>query len=155
MNIPKTNLPRVAIIGGGFGAISLAKKLLKLKVQTILIDKHNYHTFQPLLYQVSTSGLEPDSIAYPLRKIIRDSERGYFRMAEVTKIDPDKKIIESNIGELTYDYLVIATGSRTNFFGNDTIERNGMWMKTVPHALNIRSLILENLEQAVITKDPK
>jgi len=155
MNIPKTNLPRVAIIGGGFGGISLAKKLLKLKVQTILIDKHNYHTFQPLLYQVSTSGLEPDSIAYPLRKIIRDSDRGYFRMAEVTKIDPDKKIIESNIGELTYDYLVIATGSRTNFFGNDTIERNGMWMKTVPHALNIRSLILENLEQAVITKDPK
>ncbi|WP_026838217.1 NAD(P)/FAD-dependent oxidoreductase [Gillisia sp. JM1] len=155
MNISKTNLPRVVIIGGGFGGISLAKKLLKEKVQTVLIDKHNYHTFQPLLYQVSTSGLEPDSIAYPLRKIIRASDRGYFRMAEVTKIDPEKKIIESNIGELTYDYLVIATGSKTNFFGNESIEKNGMWMKTVPHALNIRSLILENLEQAVITKDPK
>lgn len=155
MNIPKTDLPRVVIIGGGFGGISFAKKVLKEKVQTVLIDKHNYHTFQPLLYQVSTSGLEPDSIAYPLRKIIRSSEGAYFRMAVVSKIDPDKKIIESNIGELTYDYLVIATGSKTNFFGNDSIEKNGMWMKTVPHALNIRSLILENLEQAVIITDPK
>ncbi len=155
MNIPKTDLPRVVIIGGGFGGISLVKKLLKQKVQTVLIDKHNYHTFQPLLYQVSTSGLEPDSIAYPLRKIIRSSTRGFFRMAEVSSIDPDKQIIYSNIGELHYDYLVIATGSKTNFFGNDSIEEHGMWMKSVPHALNIRSLILENLEQAVISDDPK
>ncbi|RKS53347.1 NADH dehydrogenase [Gillisia mitskevichiae] len=154
MNIPKTNLPRVVIIGGGFGGISLARKLLKKQVQTVLIDKHNYHTFQPLLYQVSTSGLEPDSIAYPLRKIIRTSNRGYFRMAEVSNIDSGRQIIQSNIGELHYDYLIIATGSKTNFFGNDSIEKNGMWMKSVPHALNIRSLILENLEQAVITEDP-
>lgn len=155
MNIPKTDLPRVVIIGGGFGGIALAKKLLKKQVQTILIDKHNYHTFQPLLYQVSTSGLEPDSIAFPLRKIIRASHAGFFRMAEVSGIDPEKQLIQSNIGEIHYDYLVIATGSKTNFFGNDSIEENGMWMKTVPHALNIRSLILENLEQAVITDDPK
>ncbi|TVZ27609.1 NADH dehydrogenase [Gillisia sp. Hel_I_86] len=154
MNIPKTELPRVVIIGGGFGGISLVKNLLKQKVQTVLIDRHNYHTFQPLLYQVSTSGLEPGSIAYPLRKIIRSSNRGFFRMAEVSNIDPEKQMIQSNIGELHYDYLVIATGSKTNFFGNDSIEENGMWMKTVPHALNIRSLILENLEQAVITADP-
>ena len=155
MNIPKTDLPRVVIIGGGFGGISLAKKLLKEKVQTVLIDRHNYHTFQPLLYQVSTSGLEPGSIAYPLRKILRERSDSYFRMAEVASIDPEKKLIQSNIGELYYDYLVIATGSKTNFFGNDSIEKNGMWMKTVPHALNIRSLILENLEQAVITDDKK
>lgn len=153
MNIPKSKLPRVVIIGGGFGGISLAKKLLKEKLQTILIDKNNYHTFQPLLYQVSTSGLEPDSIAYPLRKIIRTSNGGYFRMAEVTSIDAENQLIYSNIGSLHYDYLVIATGSKTNFFGNDSIEKNGMWMKSVPHALNIRSLILENLEQAVITED--
>jgi NADH dehydrogenase len=155
MNIPKTDLPRIVIIGGGFGGISLVKKMLKEKVQTVLIDKHNYHTFQPLLYQVSTSGLEPDSIAYPLRKLIRSKSRAYFRMAEVSSIDAEKKLIQSNIGELYYDYLIIATGSKTNFFGNDSIEKNGMWMKTVPHALNIRSLILENLEQAVITEDPK
>ncbi len=155
MNIPQSNLPRVVVIGGGFGGVSLAKKLLKQQVQTVLLDKHNYHTFQPLLYQVSTSGLEPDSIAYPLRKIIRESHDGFFRMAEVSHIDPNKQLIQSNIGELHYDYLVIATGSKTNFFGNKSIEEHGMWMKSVPHALNIRSLILENLEQAVITDDVK
>ncbi len=155
MNIPQSNLPRVVVIGGGFGGVSLAKKLLKQQVQTVLLDKHNYHTFQPLLYQVSTSGLEPDSIAYPLRKIIRESHDSFFRMAEVSHIDPNKQLIHSNIGELHYDYLVIATGSKTNFFGNDSIEEHGMWMKSVPHALNIRSLILENLEQAVITDDVK
>lgn len=155
MNIPKSKFPRVVIIGGGFGGISLAKKLLKHEVQTVLIDKHNYHTFQPLLYQVSTSGLEPGSIAYPLRKIIRSSDRGYFRMAEVTSIDAEKQLVHSSIGEVAYDYLVIATGSKTNFFGNKSIEENSIWMKTVPQALNIRSLILENLEQAVITDDPE
>jgi len=126
MNIPKTNLPRVVIIGGGFGGVSLAQKLLKLNIQTVLIDKHNYHTFQPLLYQVSTSGLEPDSIAYPLRKIIRSHNGGFFRMAEVSSIDAENQLIHSNIGEISYDYLVIATGSRTNFFGNKSIEENGI-----------------------------
>lgn len=154
MNIPDTDLPRVVIIGGGFGGITLTGKLLKEKVQTVLIDRNNYHTFQPLLYQVSTSGLEPDSIAYPLRKITRASERGFFRMTEVSKIEPDINTIRTPIGDLVYDYLVIATGSKTNFFGNTSIEENGMWMKTVPQALNIRSLILENLEQAEITMDP-
>ena len=97
MNVPKSKFPRVVIIGGGFGGISLAKKLLKHEVQTVLIDKHNYHTFQPLLYQVSTSGLEPDSIAYPLRKLIRSSDRGYFRMAEVTSIDAEKQLVHSTL----------------------------------------------------------
>lgn len=154
MNIPKTSLPRVVVIGGGFAGIALVRKLLKLPVQTVLLDRHNYHTFQPLLYQVSTSGLEPDSIAYPLRKITRENSAGYFRMAEVSGIDPILNTVHSDIGPLTYDYLVIATGSKTNFFGNKSIEENAMWMKTVPQALNIRSLILENLEQAVITDDP-
>jgi len=155
MNIPNTDIPRVVIIGGGFAGISLAKKLLKKEVQVVLLDRHNYHTFQPLLYQVSTAGLEPDSIAYPLRKITRDSPKGFFRMAEVTAIDAEKKSIYTNIGDLTFDYLVIATGSKTNFFGNISIEENAMQMKTIPQALNIRSLILENLEQAVITENPE
>lgn len=151
MNIPNTDLPRVVIIGGGFGGITLARKLFKQNVQTVLIDRNNFHTFQPLLYQISTSGLGPDSIAYPLRKITRRSKRGFFRMTEVTGIDPEKKMISSPIGDLKYDYLVIATGSKTNFYGNKSIEENGMWMKTIPQALNIRSLILENLEQAEIS----
>ena len=155
MNIPISEYPRVVIIGGGFAGISLAKHLLKEKLQVVLLDRHNYHTFQPLLYQVSTSGLEPDSIAYPLRKITRNSTDGYFRLTEVQRIIPEENKILTSIGELVYDYLVIATGSRTNFFGNKSIEKNAMWMKTIPQALNIRSLILENLEQAVITEDPK
>ena len=155
MNIPISEYPRVVIVGGGFAGISLAKHLVKEKLQVVLMDRHNYHTFQPLLYQVSTSGLEPDSIAYPLRKITRHSTEGYFRLAEVERIIPEENKINTSIGELAYDYLVIATGSRTNFFGNKSIEKNAMWMKTIPQALNIRSLILENLEQAVITEDPE
>lgn len=153
MNIPISEYPRVVIVGGGFAGISLAKHLLKEHLQVILLDRHNYHTFQPLLYQVSTSGLEPDSIAYPLRKITRHSKDGYFRLAEVERIIPEENKIQTSIGELAYDYLVMATGSRTNFFGNKSIEKNAIWMKTIPQALNIRSLILENLEQAVITED--
>ena len=155
MNIPRTSLPRVVIIGGGFAGMALARKILKEEMQMVLLDRHNYHTFQPLLYQVSTSGLEPDSIAYPLRKITRSSEKCFFRLAEVTSISPEKNTVHTSIGDLIYDYLVIATGSKTNFFGNDSIEEHGMWMKTVPQALNIRSLILENLEQATITEDPE
>ena len=155
MNIPKTDLPRVVIVGGGFAGIALARKVLKEDMQMVLLDRHNYHTFQPLLYQVSTSGLEPDSIAYPLRKITRSSNKCFFRLAEVASISAEKNTVHTNIGDIVYDYLVIATGSKTNFFGNDSIEEHGMWMKTVPQALNIRSLILENLEQATITEDPE
>ncbi|MGY5847013.1 NAD(P)/FAD-dependent oxidoreductase [Salegentibacter sp. HM20] len=155
MNVPNIDLPRVVIIGGGFAGMALARKMLKEDFQTIIFDRNNFHTFQPLLYQVSTSGLEPDSIAFPWRKITRASKRCLFRMGEVISIDAEKNIIETSIGSLTYDYLVLATGSKTNFFGNKSIEENGMWMKTVPQALNIRSLILENLEQAVITDDPE
>lgn len=155
MNIPISKNPRVVIVGGGFGGISIAKHLLKEKLQVILFDRHNYHTFQPLLYQVSTSGLEPDSIAYPLRKITRRSKDGYFRLAEVQRIIPEENRIETSIGDLGYDYLVLATGSKTNFFGNKSIEEHAMWMKTIPQALNIRSLILENLEQAVVLEDPE
>ncbi|HET8754353.1 MAG TPA: NAD(P)/FAD-dependent oxidoreductase [Salinimicrobium sp.] len=153
MNIPDSNFPRIVIIGGGFAGISLSRNLLNEKFQVVLLDRVNYHTFQPLLYQVSTSGLEPDSIAYPLRKITRDSKEGYFRLAEVDSISPEINTIHTSIGNIVYDYLVIATGSKTNFFGNKSIEENAMWMKTIPQALNIRSLLLENLEQAVITED--
>jgi NADH dehydrogenase len=154
MNIPSSELPRVVIVGGGFAGLHLIKKLLKTKnFQVVLIDKRNYHTFQPLLYQVSTSGLEPDSIAYPLRKLIVKHKNTFFRWADVNSIDSEHNTIYSNIGELSYDYLVIATGTKTNFFGNENIEKNSMHMKTVPQALNIRSLILENLEEATITKD--
>ncbi len=155
MNIPYTNLPRLVIIGGGFAGVALARKMIKENVQLVLLDRHNYHTFQPLLYQVSTSSLEPDSIAYPLRKIVKRGKNTYFRMAEVNSINPDQQKINTNIGSVSYDYLVIATGAKTNFFGNSTIQNNAMRMKNLPQALNLRSLMIENLEQAVITTDPE
>ena len=155
MNIPETSVPRIVVIGGGFAGISFLKKLQKEKVQIVLFDRHNYHTFQPLLYQVSTAGLEPDSIAYPLRKIFRKNMDFHFRLAEVEFIDTTHSTINTSIGTLQYDYLVIATGTRTNFFGNENIAENSMPMKTVPQALNIRSLMLQNIEKADITNDEK
>ncbi len=155
MNIPQTQNPRVVVIGGGFAGISFIKKIKNENVQIVLFDKNNYHTFQPLLYQVSTSGLEPDSIAYPLRKIFRKNKNFHFRLAEVEYINKEIKEIETSIGNLTYDYLVIATGTKTNYFGNQNIEKNSMPMKTVPQALNIRSLMLQNIEKADMTEDPE
>ncbi|EIJ39469.1 MULTISPECIES: NAD(P)/FAD-dependent oxidoreductase [Galbibacter] len=151
MNIPQTSYPRVVIIGGGFGGVALAKKLAKQEMQVVLLDKHNYHTFQPLLYQVSTGGLEPDSIAYPIRKILSKYPNFYFRLANVETVDAAENTIHTDIGPLKYNYLVLATGSSTNFFGNKEIEANSMIMKTVPEALNLRSLILENFEEALLT----
>jgi len=154
MNIPETSQPRIVIIGGGFGGMNLIKKLKKTDYQVVLLDKRNFHTFQPLLYQVSTSGLEPESIAYPLRKIIRKQKNMHFRLAEVHRIDTQLQKVRTDIGDLHYDHLVIATGTRTNFFGNKTIEENAIWMKSLPQALNIRSLMFENLEKANRTEDP-
>src|SRR5690554_2869596 len=148
MNIPDTDLPRIVVIGGGFAGISFIKKLKGEKVQIVLFDRHNYHTFQPLLYQVSTAGLEPDSIAYPLRKVFRHHSDFHFRMAEVEHINTKENVASTSAGSLSFDYLVIATGTRTNYFGNRNIASNSMPMKTIPQALNIRSLILQNIEEA-------
>lgn len=153
MNIPKTSFPRVVIIGGGFAGLAVAKGLQKQDLQIVLLDKHNYHTFQPLLYQVATGGLEPDSIAFPLRKTINNLENYFFRLTEVINILPQKKTVQTTIGDLEYDYLVIATGSKTNFFGNKNVEKYAMEMKSVPQSLNIRSLIIENFEEALLTSD--
>ncbi len=153
MNIPQSGFPRVVIIGGGFAGINFARKIANKNVQVVLIDKRNYHTFQPLLYQVSSAGLEPDSIAYPLRKILKNHKNTFFRLAEVESINSEKNELITSIGNISYDYLVIATGTKTNYFGNESIETYGMPMKKVPQALNIRSLILQNFEQAAITHD--
>lgn len=150
IEIPDSSFPRVVIVGGGFAGIQLAKNLRNKEVQVLLIDKHNYHTFQPLLYQVATGGLEPDSIAFPLRKIFKNHKNVFFRVAMAEEVFPERNCLKTNIGEVQYDYLVIASGSTTNFFGNDLIEYNSMPMKSIPEALNLRSLILQSFEEAIL-----
>ncbi len=119
----------------------------------LLLDKHNYHTFQPLLYQVAIGSVAADSIAFPIRRIFTHYDNFSFNMADVEKINPENNTLTTNIGTIHYDYLVIATGSNTNFFGNKEIEHFAMPMKNIPEALNIRSLILQNLEKALVTTD--
>jgi NADH:quinone reductase (non-electrogenic) len=152
-NLPESVYPRVVIIGGGFGGINLAKSLKKKPFQVVLIDKHNYHLFQPLLYQVATAGLEPSSIAFPIRGIVSRQENFYFRLGEVKKIDPDKNIINTSIGPVHYDYLVIATGSENNFFGNPHFEAFGIGMKSLPEAVRIRNYGLRLIEKVLLIKD--
>lgn len=141
---------KVVIIGGGFAGISMTKVLLNKNFDILLIDKHNYHTFQPLLYQVATGGLEPDSIAYPIRRIFRGKKNFSFRMAEVKKVIADKSYIETSIGQIPYDYLIIATGSESNYFNFEPIKNQLMSLKSLPNALDLRSMIMQNFEAAII-----
>lgn len=155
MNIPEVDLPRIVVIGSGFAGLKFSNKIDSSKYQIVLIDKNNYHTFQPLLYQVASSGLEPDSIVYPIRKIVKGKKNFFFRIAETEKIDTDKKLIQTSIGEIKYDHLIIATGATSNYFGMENIEKYSMPMKSVVEALNLRSLIIQNFEEAINTSDLK
>lgn len=142
--------PRVVIIGGGFGGIEIAKGLKNKAVEVVLLDRNNHHTFQPLLYQVATGTLDAPSIAFPLRKMFRKQENLTFRMADVQHIDMQNKRLDTDIGPISYDYLVIATGATTNFFGNKDIEYYAMPMKSVKEAVSIRSFILQNIEASLL-----
>jgi len=151
MNIPDIDLPRVVIIGAGFAGLQIARRINTNYYQTVLLDKNNYHTFQPLLYQVASAGLEPDSIAYPIRKILRNRKNTFFRLTTVEHIDEINNQIKTNIGDLKFDKLVIATGATNNFFGNAAIETDSLPMKSLTDALNLRSKILGNFEKALNT----
>src|SRR5690554_4821759 len=153
VRLPETELPRVIVIVGGFAGLSFVKKLKNKAVQVVMIDRNNFHQFQPLLYQVATSGIVPDSIAFPFRKQFKRYNNVFFRMAEVLKIETDKKQLVTDIGRVSYDYLVIATGSDTNYFGLDDVQENSLGMKSIQEALDIRSLILQRFEKAVVTSD--
>ncbi len=155
MNIPQIDLPRIVIVGCGFAGLKFCKKIDGNKYQVVLIDQKNYHTFQPLLYQVASSGLEPDSIVYPIRKIFKGKKNFFFRLAKTKKIDTEHKKVITNIGELHYDKLIIATGATSNFFGMKDIQKFAMPMKDVVEALNLRSLIIQNFEEALNTNDLK
>lgn len=141
--------PRVVIIGAGFGGIAMAKMFKNEKVDVLLIDQNNYHNFQPLMYQVATGGLEPYSIAYPVRRIFRGYKNMRFRMTRVESVDTKAKQIQTSIGHFSYDYLIIATGSQTNYFNFEPIKNELFTLKSIPDALNIRNFIFQNLEKAL------
>lgn len=143
-------MKKIVIIGAGFAGLRLARKLKNKNFEVWLIDKNNYHQFQPLFYQVATSGLEPSSIAFPLRKVFQGQKNIHVRCTEVISINSSEGSISTGIGDISYDYLVIATGAGTNFFGNKLVEENALPMKSVSEALNLRNTILQNLEDALV-----
>ncbi|MDR2954673.1 MAG: NAD(P)/FAD-dependent oxidoreductase [Prevotella sp.] len=154
INIPQAHeLKRVVIIGGGFAGLELAKKLDKKLYQVVLIDKNNYYQFQPLFYQVATGGLEPSSISYPHRKNFQKNKNFHFRMCEAMSVDPETKTIKTSIGNITYDYLAIATGCDTNYFGNDNLKESTFALKSVSESLLLRNRILLSFEEASIVNN--
>ncbi|WP_347160043.1 NAD(P)/FAD-dependent oxidoreductase [Pontibacter chitinilyticus] len=151
--IANTGKRRVVIVGGGFGGLELVKALQHADVQVVLIDKNNYHTFQPLLYQVATAGVEADSIIHPFRKIFEEQDNFYFRLAEVQQVDTKQQVVETSIGLIPYDFLVVATGATSNFFGNEQMEQNAISMKSIDDATELRNTILYNFEKALQLDD--
>ena len=141
-------IPHVVIIGAGFGGLEAAKRLAKTPVQITLIDKRNYHLFQPLLYQVAIAGLSPVQIAHPVRAIFRRQKNLDFLMGEVMNIDFKSRQVVTEHKTLKYDYLILAAGSRTNFFGMQSIEKNGHEMKDIPSAVATRNHLLKMFEKA-------
>lgn len=148
-NIPQTERKRVVIVGGGFGGLKLANKLKKSNFQVVLVDRNNYHQFPPLIYQIASAGIEPSSISFPFRKIFQRRKNFFYRMAEVRSIFPERKIIQTSIGKISYDYLVLAAGTTTNFFGNTHVEEEAMPMKTLSEAMGLRNALLDNFERAL------
>jgi len=144
---------KVVIIGGGFAGLQLATALIKADLKVILVDKQNHHQFQPLFYQVATGRLEPSSISFPFRKIFQKSKTVDFRMADITSIDPvGKKIMTAYDRTITYDHLVIATGCKTNFFGNKQMSENAFSMKTTEESIDIRNKILFSFEKEIFAR---
>ena len=145
MTTPK---PTVAIVGAGFGGLRAARALRHAPVNVVLVDRRNYHLFQPLLYQVATAGLSPDEIAYPVRAIFQRQHNFEFRLAEVQAVDLQAKKLTLSTGELNYDYLILAIGSVTNFLGLESVAKNGFGLKDIDEAVAIRNHILRMFELA-------
>lgn len=155
LNIPDTSKPRVIIIGGGFGGLYAAHKIDTTKFQVVLFDKRNYHTFQPLLYQVATAGLQGDAIAGPLRTALKHKKDFHFRLLRVLSIDSTRNVVATSIGHLKYDYLIVANGCKSNFYGDKLMETYAFPMKSLPDALNLKSQLMQTFESASMINDPE
>ena len=149
-NVPKTEQKRVVIVGAGFGGLTLARRLAQSNFQVVLIDKNNYHQFQPLFYQVAMAGLEPSSITFPLRKVFQNSKNVFVRVTKVLSVQPEQNQLTTEVGAVQYDYLVLAIGADTNWYGNDRIRANAIPMKAVSEALFLRNSMFEDYERATI-----
>lgn len=149
IRIAKNEKQRIVIIGGGFGGLKLAQMLSGSDYQVVLIDRNNFHQFQPLFYQVATSGLDASSIIFPYRKIFQKKKNIHFRLAEVVNIDAPNKVVKTSIGKLNYDKLIIASGAGNNFFGNANIEKFALPMKSINESLRLRNYILERFEESL------
>ena len=152
-NIPDIDKKRIVIIGGGFAGLKFVRKMVCQGYQIVILDKNNYPQFQPLLYQVATSGLEPSAISFPFRKILQNFKHTHFRIASLIEIFKDKNEIQTSIGKLKYDYLILAMGATTNFFGQKNIEKFSLSMKTSADAIFIRNTILQNFENSLLETD--
>lgn len=152
-NIPDTGQKRVVVVGGGFGGLTLARKLAKSDFQVVLVDKNNYHQFQPLFYQVAMAGLEPSSIVFPFRKVFQKSKNVFVRVTKVLSVQTQQNEIVTEIGNLRYDYLVLAMGADTNWYGNERVRAHAIPMKSVSEALYLRNLVFEDYERAVTSEN--
>ena len=153
INIPESQKERIVIVGAGFGGFILARKLCRSKYQIVLLDKNNYHQFQPLFYQVAMAGLEPSSITFPLRKAFQSNHNIHIRVAELLEVNQGERRIVTDCGYVNYDHLVIATGATTNFFGNENLRKYAYPLKSISESLHLRNNIFQDLENALLTRD--
>lgn len=154
--IPDVPAKRIVVVGGGFGGLQLCTTLVKNpEFQVVLIDKNNFHQFPPLIYQIATAGLQVSSIAFPFRKMFAGSKNFFYRMCELRSVHTKERYIQTSIGKLSYDYLVIATGTTTNYFGNQKLQEESMPMKTISESLGLRNALLTTFERANTTSSPE
>ncbi|HLZ08277.1 MAG TPA: NAD(P)/FAD-dependent oxidoreductase, partial [Chloroflexota bacterium] len=148
-----SNRPRVVVVGAGFGGLSVVRGLSGAAADVLVVDRHNYHTFQPLLYQVATAGLEPEDIAHPIRRNLRGFRNVSFRLATVAGVDLANKRLQTDVGPITYDFLVLAAGSQTNYFGVSLAEK-AFGLKDLSEAIDLRNHLLVCYERALDETDP-